>query len=362
MCACSSGAATRGSAIDQQAIDTNAIAKMARNTWRGVRSTRSRRPRWRAGGTVQPRRRLRLVCLSSMRGPMTRSRRRFDPRRTGACAAALAVALVLAGSDRRRREQGEPWFASPDQRRAGRRCDARRADDRALARDPARRRRPGALGLLSRGRLHHDEDGSPREPQRGFHQPPDRLLQLGPRGVPPPRRDRGLATLVRVEADAHDAAWTEPRECENLIGYWHLPGVRLVYRHGSRVYSVEVDSLISWRGVWYVVHLGPNPRPGYRHRRRIPERPRRARPRGGLLARRRDRPAGPDAGRGPLAEVLARELIDERRGGPAGVDVGLTRGGQEQRRETCVDEPPVASRVTWRIPEQGARSPPPPKS
>ena len=39
------------------------------------------------------------------------------------------------------------------------------------------------------------------------------------------------------------------------------PGVRIVYQQGSVVRSFAVDSLISWRGVWYVVHLGPNPRP-----------------------------------------------------------------------------------------------------
>ena len=70
----------------------------------------------------------------------------------------------------------------------------------------------------------------------------------------------GTPTLVRVSAVARDAAWIAPRGCENLIGYWHLPGVRFVYRHGARVFSVAIDSLISWRGVWYVVHLGPNPR------------------------------------------------------------------------------------------------------
>jgi hypothetical protein len=70
----------------------------------------------------------------------------------------------------------------------------------------------------------------------------------------------GPSVLVRVEANRADAAWIGPRDCENLIGYWHLPGVRLVYRHGAKVDSVAVDSLISWRGVWYVVHLGPNPR------------------------------------------------------------------------------------------------------
>ena len=57
------------------------------------------------------------------------------------------------------------------------------------------------------------------------------------------------------------AAWIAPGSCENSIGYWHLPGVRLVYSSQHVVRSVAVASLISWHGVWYVVHLGPNPRP-----------------------------------------------------------------------------------------------------
>ncbi len=69
------------------------------------------------------------------------------------------------------------------------------------------------------------------------------------------------ATLIGVDADAADAAWIAPGSCENRIGYWHLPGVRLVYREAGSVQSFGVASLISWRGVWYVVHLGPNPRP-----------------------------------------------------------------------------------------------------
>jgi hypothetical protein len=70
----------------------------------------------------------------------------------------------------------------------------------------------------------------------------------------------GTPTDVHVTYNVRDAAWIAPGHCENLIGYWHLPGVRFVYRHGSRTWSVAVASLISWRGVWYVVHLGPNPR------------------------------------------------------------------------------------------------------
>ncbi len=68
-------------------------------------------------------------------------------------------------------------------------------------------------------------------------------------------------TFVRVSSAPSDAAWIAPGACENTIGYWHLPGVRLVFRRGTRIESVRVASLISWRGVWYVVHLGPNPRP-----------------------------------------------------------------------------------------------------
>lgn len=71
----------------------------------------------------------------------------------------------------------------------------------------------------------------------------------------------GAPTLVGVTLNRADATWIAPGHCENLIGYWHLPGVRLVYRHGTKEFSVAVASLISWRGVWYVVHLGPNPRP-----------------------------------------------------------------------------------------------------
>jgi len=69
------------------------------------------------------------------------------------------------------------------------------------------------------------------------------------------------AALVGADADAADAAWIPPGACENRIGYWHLPGVRLVYREAGTIRSFAVASLISWRGVWYVVHLGPNPRP-----------------------------------------------------------------------------------------------------
>jgi hypothetical protein len=69
-----------------------------------------------------------------------------------------------------------------------------------------------------------------------------------------------ISSFLRVDANAHFAQWIPPGACENRIGYWHVPGVRLVFERRGHVVSVAVASLISWRGVWYVVHLGPNPR------------------------------------------------------------------------------------------------------
>ncbi len=67
--------------------------------------------------------------------------------------------------------------------------------------------------------------------------------------------------LVETIGQPAYSTWILPNTCENNVGYWHLPGVRLVYRLNGQVRSFGVASLISWRGVWYVVHLGPNPCP-----------------------------------------------------------------------------------------------------
>jgi len=71
----------------------------------------------------------------------------------------------------------------------------------------------------------------------------------------------GPVTFAGINVNRADALWIHPGWCENSIGYWHVPGVRLVYRQNGVLRSVAVASLISWHGVWFVVHLGPNPRP-----------------------------------------------------------------------------------------------------
>lgn len=68
------------------------------------------------------------------------------------------------------------------------------------------------------------------------------------------------ASFVTIHAAAHSAQWIAAGTCENKFGYWHLANARLVYNDAG-VKSVAIASLISWRGEWYVIHLGPNPRP-----------------------------------------------------------------------------------------------------
>jgi hypothetical protein len=86
----------------------------------------------------------------------------------------------------------------------------------------------------------------------------------------------GDAHLVRVDmAPDGEAAWVPPGYCYNAVGYWHINGARLVYERYGAERSIGIASLISWRGVWYVVHFGgvvrpavgivdhPEPGPGY---------------------------------------------------------------------------------------------------
>jgi hypothetical protein len=64
------------------------------------------------------------------------------------------------------------------------------------------------------------------------------------------------ARLVRMIVPMSDAAWVGPGVCANSQGYWHVPGARVVYREHGQERSFGIASLISWRGVWYVVHFG----------------------------------------------------------------------------------------------------------
>jgi hypothetical protein len=69
------------------------------------------------------------------------------------------------------------------------------------------------------------------------------------------------ARLLKVVVPMQYAIWVPPGACYNSIGYWHVPGPRVVYERDGVTRSFGITSLISWRGDWYVVHLGAYSRP-----------------------------------------------------------------------------------------------------
>jgi len=64
------------------------------------------------------------------------------------------------------------------------------------------------------------------------------------------------AQLVGVQVPSSYAHWVSPGTCSNGVGYYEVPNARVVYRAGGQTSSFGIASMISWRGVWYVVHLG----------------------------------------------------------------------------------------------------------
>ena len=69
-------------------------------------------------------------------------------------------------------------------------------------------------------------------------------------------RDARRTRLVAVRVVSSYGHWVPPGVCSNGIGYYEMPNARVVYREDGEVRSFGIASMISWRGVWYVVHLG----------------------------------------------------------------------------------------------------------
>ena len=72
------------------------------------------------------------------------------------------------------------------------------------------------------------------------------------------------ATLLGVDVPDRSATWVTPGQEYNKGSYWRVYGTRVRYRTvAGKKGSFGISSLISWRGQWYVVHLGPaNRTPG----------------------------------------------------------------------------------------------------
>jgi hypothetical protein len=73
------------------------------------------------------------------------------------------------------------------------------------------------------------------------------------------KRVAANATFVALEIAEPRVRWVEPGEEGNRIGYYRVYGAKLRYRSGPGTQAIEdfleLKSLISWRGEWFVVHL-----------------------------------------------------------------------------------------------------------
>jgi hypothetical protein len=64
------------------------------------------------------------------------------------------------------------------------------------------------------------------------------------------------AQLIGVRVYATTAHWVVPGRCYNKVGYFEVPNSRVIYQVDGQVRSFGIASMISWRGDWYVIHLG----------------------------------------------------------------------------------------------------------
>ncbi len=68
-------------------------------------------------------------------------------------------------------------------------------------------------------------------------------------------RSATRATFKALDVPTDRARWVEPGEEGNKLGYFRVYGSKLRYEVDAKPLSLDVTSLISWRGEWYVVHL-----------------------------------------------------------------------------------------------------------
>jgi hypothetical protein len=63
------------------------------------------------------------------------------------------------------------------------------------------------------------------------------------------------ARLIRVDLNDKHAHWIEPGDEGNKIGYYRVYGSQLIWSAEGKEHASPISSFISWRGVWYIVHL-----------------------------------------------------------------------------------------------------------
>ena len=68
--------------------------------------------------------------------------------------------------------------------------------------------------------------------------------------------DPAQASLVTVSVPEQYGHWIPSGVCDNGVGYFEVANSRVVYQLEGQTRSFGIASMISWRGTWYVVHLG----------------------------------------------------------------------------------------------------------
>jgi hypothetical protein len=64
------------------------------------------------------------------------------------------------------------------------------------------------------------------------------------------------AKFTGISVPDAQAVFVQPGEESNKGSYWRVYGTTMQYQVDGQTGSFPVTSLISWRGEWYVVHLG----------------------------------------------------------------------------------------------------------
>jgi hypothetical protein len=68
--------------------------------------------------------------------------------------------------------------------------------------------------------------------------------------------DPAQASLVTVSVPEQYGHWIPSGVCDNGVGYFEVANSRVVYQLDGQTRSFGIASMISWRGTWYIVHLG----------------------------------------------------------------------------------------------------------
>jgi len=63
------------------------------------------------------------------------------------------------------------------------------------------------------------------------------------------------ARFVAFDVPEEHGKWVDPGEEGNKLGYFRVYGTKLRYEIDGQPRVLDVTSLISWRGEWYIVHL-----------------------------------------------------------------------------------------------------------